>query len=574
MRSSSRIRPRVGIALTLVLLVIVGRAAYGWWMIEVTGSSYIAGDADLNRRVEASSFWQDPSLSPRASFLPGSIALLSAVDLLVHDLLVSPPILGTLAVILLLVGLAGVTRQLFPDVPSATPVAVLLVAFAPGLTQLSLTSLPEPLAAALILNALWFFLWWRSNLRNLPVLLFSAFMLAASVTSFDAWLVLLPFWVYGSWRFLRSRERPLLTWAALGFAPLAIIVWTVRAQGSGQGSVSFWLDQLGLGSNRAPEGAFATGFAQLAIGSPVLVLILPMTLVGLHMARSFRVPIGRLLGIGLLLMLVSIFGRASSEKAFARLSVMLLVATPLVAGGTIAAIFRSLERPRLAMTFVWLVTLAQAGFTAPLGTPPKAEEKPIMMIGAVLDGLFERGLLQRGTDLVVIQNRAHNEELNPAQRIAISDSRMARLFSQSSIRTDSILPSGKELGTQQKGKKGKSDKVDPRKARSLFLRKGYKILVAIGSNTRKTLHTYGLRFAGGIGEYRFFIPQTELELSRAIEAFVLENEGVKPWATTPAEAPTGAPTEAPTRAPTRAPENTESEPNPASESGSGSGPES
>ena len=532
MRERSR-KPRAGRnAWVAILVVILLRAAYALWLVWSVDAVHLAGEADLDRRLYAADYWSSPGLEARGADLLLAQALPALVIAASDDLLLAPAWIGTLAVILLLVGLAGICREWYPEVPSAAVLTVLLVAFSPSLSRLSLTTQPETLVAGLCALCWWGFLVWLRTHGRVGLYSFGLFLFLALATSFDAWILTLPTAVYALGRTLRRPRRPLPhareARILVGLALLPVLVWSVRALARETGLAGLWLGNLGLGPLAAGiEPGFGPGFTSVAIGAPLVVMGLPMIALGRLLPRPQHLRFGRLVGIGLTLLTLSVWWRSPAEEAAARLQIVLVLSAPFVAGSVLGALHHGVERRALPMTLIWVLVLVQVVFSIPAGPPPVDEGRhAAFQVGSLISRLYEERVLDRSGDLVVLQDREHNDTLTAEQRTALGQSRYVQLFARDRIRTDAILPATREPARRRRGQQATVVRSPPAEdTREWLSQHAYRLIVAFGRTTRRVLGSAGYQEIGSLGAFSFLAAQGDTVLCQVVAAEILREGG-------------------------------------------------
>ena len=507
----------LSVGLVVVVAVVLVRLIWGCWTLWQSEPPYVSGPLDLERRFEAAAFLEFASLVPSERGLTGSLVPLALLEAALDDLLHSPGLVGQLALLVLMLSAAGVARELFPDARGSALMTVVLLATLPTLGRFAWTSQAAPLVAAFTAATIYTYLLWQRTHRPAAAIACGLTALAANSCSIDAWLLLLPLWLWGLYHVLRGRGGP--RWAgllALGLAIIPVGIYTAGAGGLPIGAVGFWKDHLGFGATAAPAGAFSSALTELALHAPILVLGLPMILLARVILREAPVPVGRPLGIGVLVVIVSVFQRSNAEQALERLLVCVVLAAPFIAGCTVAAIVRACDRKVAPLFLVWLLVLTQAGFSLPhLAIPVDTEERPILQLGSMIRDLYDEGVLETA-DLVGIQNRANQEDLRPLQMEALGDVAFARLFRPGHIRLEPLLPSPKELTDAVQATDQRRGVAEAKRIRQLLDEQGYRLLVAVGPRTCRSLQAARFRAAANVGPYRLFVPQGDQEFALAV----------------------------------------------------------
>lgn len=519
-RKRSRLRSGTFWLMLAFAALLAGRLAYGAWLVHGTNAAYVANDDDLARRLAATTYLEIPTFDP-AEEPPAARALLALVNAVVGNILVSPAVFATLCAVLLLAALAGTAREMFPEVGGAPFLTIALLGFHPALSQLTLTARPESWTAAICSLTIWVSYRMARTGRNSDRILYCCFMILAYNSSFDAWLLLLPLWFAAFRTHLRrpAAERNLASWLAHGLAAAPVAVWCVVSLAAPGGPAAYLTNHFGLGEPRAPDGAFSEAVASLAITAPLTMLLLPMLLVARPLAREGYRVLRRPLALGLLLLLISIYHRSGPEEATARLLVVVALLVPSIAGATLLVIRYALQRVVLARAVVWTLALGQLGVSLPHGLPRPPIDNEAIRLGVLLRSLYREGVVDPTQELVAIQNRAHNEELEKPQKLAISASAYTQLFHPGAIRMDHLIPIEMDALAPRSLRKTEVVPVSPRAVREMLERQQYRLIVAVGPNTRRVLQTAGYKKIGEVGPYALYTLLERPALNEAVKRF-------------------------------------------------------
>lgn len=499
-------------------VLVLGRILVSVWHVQLTDSAYFGGDADHSRRLEASSYLDvltiDATQEP-----PGALFMLSLTSAITGELLVAPAILAAFSALLTLVALAGITWELFPTVRRAALLAVALLAYQPLWCRIALTSRPETWSLAACAFTIWFMMRSRRTGSRRDEISYGVCMLIALFSSFDCWLVLGPVWTFELLRFLRRprSQRTLVSWLVHGLSITPVVAWLTATLAVQDGPIGFLQTYFGLAKLTSSEGSFSAAFTALAISTPITIIGLPMLVVSKALRAEGHKSLPRSVSIGLLLLLVSTYLRSRGAESEARLLIVLTFLCPSIAGCTILILKLAVDRPMLPRLLVWSLAAGQVTFSIVGGTPEADNANEGVQLGLLVRDLYREQLLA-ADELVVMQNRAHNEELSKDEKRALGSSTLTQLFNPGMIRKDAVIPPEMDAMAPKSLRKGKPIPVDPKEARRRLERRSYGLIVAVGANTRRVLKLAQYQRLGMLGSFTLF----KLSPSEALSTRVTE----------------------------------------------------